>query len=50
MGSLKEFAMGVCGMKSVNLKNDTVKTLGMHFSCKKFIKKGKEFFQSYITD
>lgn len=50
MGSLKEFAMAVCSMKSVNLKNDTTKTLGTHFSNKKFTKKGNKCFQSYIED
>lgn len=49
MGSLKEFAMAVCSMKSVNLKNDTTKTLGTHFSNKKFTKKKGISFSKVIS-
>ena len=32
LDSLKEVLEEVCGLKSINLKTDTIKILGVHFS------------------
>ena len=49
IGSLKGVTEAVCGLKSVDLSNDTIKILGIHFSYNKIIlslrlKKYSKFF------
>ena len=44
IGVLKGFQVAVCGMRCIDLNNDTLEILGTHFSYNKKLKKGKQFF------
>ena len=46
IGVLKGVQVAVCSMRWVDLKNDTLKISGTHFSCNEKLKEGKNF---YIT-
>ena len=46
---LKGVQVGVCGMRCIDLNNDTLKILGTHFSYNKKLKEEKNFFKS-LTD
>lgn len=48
IGSLEGVDMALWGIKSVNLKNDTIKLLRIHFSFNNFIKEGHKISKSYI--
>ena len=41
---LKEVQVAVCGMRCVDLKNDTLKILGTHFSYNEKLKEEKNFY------
>ena len=41
IGVLKEVQVAVCGMRCADLKNDTLKILGIHFSYNEKLKKEK---------
>ena len=43
MGVLKGVQVAACGMKYINLKIDTVKSLGIHFSYNELIAREKNF-------
>ena len=43
IGALKGVNLALCGMKSVNLNNETIKVLGTHFSYNKILEKEKNF-------
>ena len=46
LGSLKGVLEAVCGLKSVNLTTDTVKFLGVHFSCNGILKVQNHFLDT----
>ena len=41
--------MAVCGLRCIDLNNDTLKILGTHFSCNGKLKEEKKFFKT-VTD
>ena len=43
IGVLNEVQMALCGMKCVNLNNETMKILGVHFSDNKNLEQDKKF-------
>ena len=43
LGSLKGVLEAVCGLKSINSTTDTIKILGVHFSCKGTLKVQNNF-------
>ena len=46
IGSLKGFTEAVCGLKSVDLSNDTIKILGIHFSYSKKVQMQNDFIST----
>ena len=48
IGVLNEAQVAVCGMKCVNLKNETVKILGVHFSYNKNLEQDKTFCEHIV--
>ena len=47
IGVLKGVQMGLCGMECVNLKNDTIKIVGIHFSYNRSLE-NDENYRRYI--
>ena len=41
--------MAVCGLRCINLNNDTLKILGIHFSYNENLKEGKKIYKT-VTD
>ena len=48
IGVLTEIQVALCGMKCVNLSNETVKILGVHFSYNKNLEQDKHFFKHIV--
>ena len=46
IGSLKEVAEAVCGLKLVDLSNDTIKILGIHFSYSRKVQMQNNFIST----
>ena len=46
IGVLKSVKVAVCGIKCINLCNDTIKITGIHFSCNKKIQNEINFLES----
>ena len=49
IGALKGVQVAVCGLRCVDLNNDTLKILGTHFSYNEKLKEEKNFYKT-ITD
>ena len=48
IGVLNGVQVALCGMKCVNLNNETVKILGVHFSYNKNLEQDKNFCENII--
>ena len=48
IGVLNGVQVALCGMKCVNLNNETVKILGVHFSCNKNLEQNKNFCEHIV--
>ena len=48
IGALNGVQVALCGMKCVNLNNETVKILGVHFSYNKNLKQDKHFSEHIL--
>ena len=48
IGVLNGIQVALCGMKRVNLNNETVKTLGVNFSCNKNRERDKKFSEHIV--
>ena len=48
IGVLKGVQVALCGMKCVNLNNETVKILGVHFSYNKKLERDKNFSEHIL--
>ena len=48
IGALNGVQVPVCGMKCVNLNNETLKILGVHFSCNKNLEQDKIFSELFF--
>ena len=45
IGALKGVQVTVCGLRRIDLNNDTLKDLGTHFSYNEKLKEGKKFIK-----
>ena len=48
-GVLNEVKVVVCGMRSINQNDDSIKILPIHFSCNEKLKEEKDFYDVIIN-